>query len=894
MHIDWQWFSQFNMHTVLLKRWLIQIVLFTISISVVFLTQKWLGIWQRSDRNDPNNQDRKLITGYLYSLSLFITLLLICILPYFSINLIKSISLDQFSLLEVGQNTITTALPTLFLQLALIISAISIKGVICSSKFVHLLFGILLSITVSRSWAIIAQAITSPDSNVIEPVIGSDIVFSMVRYPAIKYIISILTIYLLFTIACAFLSHLLRSDNFSNWSASFLTRKQKILLKPLLFSLLVSLSAFTWISRYEFLWSSKGLLPGAGWVDVNINLPLRSILSIIILIISFIYLIKINRKLKKFILKLAFTASIISILAEALLSPFIQWIVVKPREYKLEKKYIEESIVSTRRAFQLDSITTRLINPKEQISKKDLVLGASTLKNVRLWDSQPLLATNRQLQQFKVYYKFSNASVDRYRLKLDSNDLQQVIISARELDQQSLPSQSRTWLNRHFIFTHGYGFTLSPVNTKAQDGLPDYFISDLGTSSKVEGSSELAISKEEVKEAVPVGRAGIYFGILPSPYAIAPTKLEEFDYPIGDQNVYNHYSGRAGIRLDSFINRIASAVFLLDPRLLNTGVLTKDSKLIIRRDIQSRIKEIAPFLQIDSEPYLISVNLKNNPDQAANSQNLFWVIEGYTSSNTYPYSASLNKYNEIRYIRNSVKIVLDAYNGNLSFYISEPDDPIIQAWKNIFPELFQGIKEIPIPIKEHLKVPTRLFKIQVQQLLRYHVTDPKTFYTGDDLWQVPKELYGKEQIPVEPYHITAQLQDSNSTEFLLLQPLTPLARPNLSAWLAARSDGKNYGELVLLRFPSQTNIFGPEQIQALINQNPLISQQFSLWDRAGSEVIQGNLLVLPLGKSLLYVEPVYLKSTRSGLPTLTRVVVSDGKRVAMAETLSEALNKLVD
>jgi uncharacterized membrane protein (UPF0182 family) len=314
---------------------------------------------------------------------------------------------------------------------------------------------------------------------------------------------------------------------------------------------------------------------------------------------------------------------------------------------------------------------------------------------------------------------------------------------------------------------------------------------------------------------------------------------------------------------------------------------------LLRREVRERLRSLAPFVRFEGDPVLVSVQLKEHGPFATN-QNQFWMVEGFTTSRSYPYSAAVPGDPDIRYLRNSVKAVVDAYNGTVVLYVAENRDPIIAGWRRLFPDLFQPLAAMPAPLRAHIRYPQRQFELQTAQLLRYHVTDPRVFYSGDDVWQVPKELYGRSQIPVKPYHVSAQLAPELPPEFLLLQPLTPLARPNLAAWLAARSDAPNYGQLVLLRFPTQTPIFGPEQVQALINQNPRISQQFGLWDRAGSEVIQGNLLVVPVGEALLYVEPVYLKARNGGLPTLTRVVVSDGSRVAMETTLEKAIEALLD
>jgi len=703
---------------------------------------------------------------------------------------------------------------------------------------------------------------------------------------------TLLLIISVLTISTSIWIYLIGNKGLSDWSVPYMDKESRNHLRPLATIIFISTTCIAWLSRHQFLWTQNGIVPGAGWLDIHFNIPLRTFSSFLLLVFV-VQIIPINhpgKKLVRFTTAALFT---LTILIELTLTPFLEWIIVKPRELKLESPYLARAIRSTRRAFQLDSIKTKLINPRSQLTKQDLILGESTLKNIRLWDSQPLLDTNRQLQQLRQYYRFSNVAVDRYRLKKDSDGRQQVMITARELDQDQLPISSRTWLNKHFVFTHGYGFTVSPINTKAQDGLPEYFISDLGTSAKIQGSSFLDISDSDVKSSLPIGNASIYYGMLPSSYVIAPSMIKELDYPQGDKNIFNHYKGKGGIKLNNPVNKISAAIYLKEPRLLNTGALTNQSNLLLKREVRQRMKALVPFIEVIGDPYLISTTISSTEKSYSHDQNLFWIVEGYTSSVTYPYSSELPDGSSVRYIRNSVKAVVDAYNGSIQLYIVEPKDPLIKAWNKLFPILFNPISDMPIEIKDHLRVPIELFNIQVQQLLRYHVTESRAFYNGDDVWQVPMELYGSTEVPVEPYHITAQLVDNNKSEFLLLQPLSPLARPNLAAWLAARNDGDNYGDLVLLQFPSQTTIFGPEQVQALINQNPKISQQFSLWDRAGSEVIQGNLLVLPVGEALLYVEPVYLKASMGGLPTLTRVVVSDGKRIAMAETLAEGIKELL-
>ncbi len=886
------WFSQFHLTSVLIKKWSIQLIGFILTFSIGLLFYKWQLQWTNLNTLN-NNRINNRFSNIFYLLTLFIILILFTISLFLVLDLAFISLFDPGQLFSLGEIIKQHVSKFYFKFIFISLPIIFLLGRFFYIKLIHLISTFLISISFLRSWHIWSLAIAIPNSNINEPILNSDISFSLAKYAAFSFVLFILLIQTTLTLSLGISHYYLSLNRFSNCSVPILSIRSSRKLSKLLSFLLLNISLSLWLSRHSILWSTNNFFPGAGWLDVNFNIPIRTISSIFCLILSVILIFK-SYKTPKFIIETIISLLIIiPLFLELLLTPLLQWILVRPRELSLEYKYINEAITSTRKAFQLDSIKTRLINPKSEISRSDLELGKSTLRNIRLWDTQPLLDTNRQLQQLRLYYSFATASVDRYSLNPDNNERQQVIISARQMDQSRLPKNSRSWLNKHFVYTHGYGFTLSPVNIKALDGLPEYFIKDLGKSTNITGNSFLDITDQQILSSIPIGNAALYYGTTKSPYAIAPTDLEELDYPEGDQNIFNHYSGTGGIPLSNIYQRVIASINLKEPRLLNTGVLNKNSRLLIRRELKQRIKTIAPFIELIGEPYLVSIPIDANYKDYDRNQHQYWIVEGYTYSKHYPYSSSIKGKLGARYIRNSVKIIVDAYNGRVKFYINELDDPIIKAWNRIFPELFVEIDLMPINLRDHLKVPTDMFKFQVKQLLRYHVTDVRTFYNGEDIWEVPKELYGKFQIPVEPYHITAQLSPSNDSEFLLLQPFSPLARPNLSGWLTARSDNKNYGELILLRFPSQTTIFGPEQIQALINQDPDISQQFSLWDRAGSEVIQGNLLVIPLGESLLYVEPVYLKATTSGLPTLTRIVVSDGKRIAMEKDLKSGINKLL-
>ncbi len=891
LHIEFLWFKQLNFESVLLKRLFLQFITFLSSIFVSIIYIFWIKKWIRFNTSLPTSE--KKITGWIYGTALFTSIVFINITIY----ILFSISIDVLSDPYKPYNFwkyLNQFKPNLtnFLPLS-ILNTILIANLKRGFQYIQILGCFLFVVITTRSWAIWALAFSIPQSGSIEPLFASDVSFALARYPAFNFILTLILLLTLLTLSSSIWWYLTTKSCLSDWSAPWLNNYKRNYLRPIIALLFFDVFLLFWLSRHEFMWSDSGIIPGAGWLDIYFNIPLRNfscfcVLTLLFLSIPFKFR---HKNLIRFASSILFTLSIIS---EILFTPLLEWILVRPKELILEEPYISRSIKATRKAFQLDSIKTKLINPQARLTSKDLVLGESTLRNVRLWDSQPLLDTNRQLQQLRQYYRFSNVAVDRYRLKSDSVERQQVMITAREIDQDQLPKSSKTWLTKHFVFTHGYGFTVSPINTKADDGLPEYFIKDLGPSTSIDGSKTLGITKKDVITSLPIGKPSIYYGMLTSTYAIAPSQIKELDYPQGDKNIFNHYKGKGGISLNTLLQRISASIHLKEPRILNSGSLNYNSKLLLRREIKKRIKTIAPFIDLIGDPYLISINIHNPKEPYQKDQNQYWIVEGYTSSEHYPYASLLPDGRPIRYIRNSVKAVIDSYNGSVMLYISEPNDPLIRAWQSLFPNLFQPLTSMPLEIREHLRVPKELFNMQVQQLLRYHVTDPTTFYNGDDLWQVPKELYGTKEVPVEPYHITAQLGDNEESEFLLLQPLSPLARPNLAAWLAARNDSNNYGQLVLLKFPSQTSIFGPEQIQALINQNPSISQQFSLWDRAGSEVIQGNLLVLPIGQALLYVEPVYLKATMGGLPTLTRIVVSDGKRIAMAETLTEGIRQLLN
>ncbi len=691
------------------------------------------------------------------------------------------------------------------------------------------------------------------------------------------------------------LIYLLAGDSLSRGRFNGFDRAQQRHLCGLGGALMLVVGLSYGISCYELLYSPRGVSYGASFTDIAVQLPADRILSVLAFAIAgylfwrSIYLPR--QVVASQSMRLILGSYLgLAIVTTTILPFLIQALVVQPNELAREAPYIRRTIASTRQAFGLDRIATQTFDPQANLTAEKIQANDLTIRNVRLWDEQPLLATNRQLQQIRLYYRFPDADIDRYSLAGSDRPQppaiqtqQQVLISARELDYASVPKQAQTWVNEHLIYTHGYGFTLSPVNRVAQGGLPEYFVKDIGANKE----THLKTSSDAVRSSIPIGQPRIYYGENTNTYVMTGTKVKELDYPSGNDNVYNVYDGRGGIGLDSIWRRLLFAKYTNDWRMVFTPEFLPETKLLMRRNIDRRIRSIAPFLRFDRDPYLVATDARKNPTDIQDASYLYWIVDAYTTSDRYPYS-DIGK-EGINYIRNSVKVVIDAYHGSVTFYIADPSDPIVTTWSKIFPDLFKPLSTMPQNLRRHIRYPEDIFKIQSARLMTYHMTDPQVFYNREDQWQVPNEVYGDKPKLVEPYYLITSLPSIPIPEFMLLLPYTPQQRTNLVAWLAARSDEDNYGKLLLYTFPKQRLVFGPEQIEARINQDPTISSQISLWNRQGSRVLQGNLLIVPIEQSLLYIEPLYLEATQNQIPTLVRVIVAYENRIVMAETLPEAL-----
>jgi len=898
--VEWQWFRQFDLQPVLLRRWLLQIGAFSLVCGPLSLLQlqQLQRCWRlRQDcarKPLPTEPLLRLGPPLLVPLLLGLLLLLVLALSYVLVQAQDLIAAPFSGHGISGFSLLQTLPPLLPLGLA---AALAMPLLLAPLTTLRITLAAALAgsaTALARGWSFWLPALLAVPFGEGDPLTGLDLSFTVLQLPALRLLLSVLFAQGLVGLAACLLITFSEGTSLSDLRFVGLSRAQQRVLQPQLAVLAVVAAVSSALAPFDLMVQGSGVAAGAGFVDLHLRLPLRLLLTALLLLTAFGLLVHLPRGwLRRGALIPLAGATVLVPLSEWLLAPLVQRLWVQPRELAVETPYLRRSIAATRRAFGLERVRETVLEPGQRLSAADLADSAGTLANIRIWDSQPLLAANRQLQQLRLYYTFSSAAVDRYPLQglLGTKDItQQVLISARELDSSALPPGSRTWLNKHLVFTNGHGFTVSPVNVAGSDGLPLYFVKDLGRSGQARGIPQLGVSDSDARTVLPVGRPSLYYSSGPAPYAIAPTRVREFAYPEGEMNVYTHFDGQLGVPLATPAQRLLAALYLREPRILFTGSLTPRSLLLLRRQVNQRLEALAPFLNFESEPYLVTARLGAETGYRP-EQHQYWLLDGFTNSRSYPYSDPNPK--GIRYFRNPVKAVVDAHDGRVRLYVSDPSDPVLRTWQRAFPELFQPLEAMPQALLRHIRVPVSQFNIQTERLLRYHVTDVRTFYNGDDVWSLPYEIYGNSNVQVRPYHVTLQLPGRNQTEFVLLQPFTPLKRTNLVGWLAARNDPPHYGELLLGRLPQQRLVLGPQQISALIDQDPTISFQFGLWNRLGSRLFRGNMLVLPVGKALLYVEPIYLQSKSNDLPTLVRVVVTDGRRFVMERDLRQALQRLV-
>ncbi len=678
--------------------------------------------------------------------------------------------------------------------------------------------------------------------------------------------------------------------------------------KHIFFLLGILLLIVSWgyyLKVYGILYSTQGPAFGASYVDISVRIPVYKILAILSIALGVLLILETFKSRGKFVWKAgAVWLGAVLVLSMAL-PVLVQKFVVKPNELAKEGPYIVHNIAFTRKAYGLDKIQEVDFLAREKLGRQDIENHEGTFLNIRVWDERPLLQTYRQIQSIRLYYDFDNVDVDRYTIE---GRYRQLMLAAREMQTDQLPAQANTWVNRHLIYTHGYGLAASPVNDVTKEGLPRLFIKNLPPETTV---------------GMDILRPEIYFGEKTNDYVLLKTTAREFDYPKGDKNVYTIYQGEGGVPLGTFWRRLLYAFEFGDPQILFTNYLKPDSRILYNRRLDRRVRVLAPFLDYDRDPYLTLI-----------SGRLVWVIDAYTTSSMYPYSLRSSSHfakKGVNYIRNSVKVFIDAYDGNVDFYQVDEKDPILRTFSKIFPDLFKSMDEMPEEMKRHLRYPRDLFELQAKTYGVYHMTDTQVFYNQEDLWQVPDEIYGDRRQAMMPYYIISKLPGQDQEEFLLMLPFTPSKKDNMIGWLAARNDGASYGTLLVYKLPKEKLVYGPMQIEARVDQQTEISRELSLWDQRGSRVIRGNMLAIPISDTFLYIEPVYLeakqeqvgenspggasgqkpgqfsgrskagaalrrpeKARTAALPELKRVIAALGNRMVMEENLEKAIARILE
>lgn len=726
-----------------------------------------------------------------------------------------------------------------------------------------LLIALLTGLGMSGEWDTWLRYLNQANSPVRDPIFHRSISFYFFSLPAMESLQTFILFTVIITALITTAIHFFDGGIVPGLGKQTFAPHVKAHLSWLAALFMFDLAALWSLDIYNLLYSPTGhVVFGASYTDVNATMPALQFMVVISVISALIFLANIfirGWRLPIAALSLAVAAWL---LAVNIYPALVQSYSVSPNEIVREKPYIKLNIANTRSAYNLNKITEKPFPALNNLNIDKLAANQATIDNVRLWDWRPLQRTYSQIQEIRLYYTFKDVDLDRYII---DDHYRQVTISARELSIDQLPATAKTWINEHLVFTHGYGAVMSPVNEVSAEGLPKLLIKNIPP-----------VSTTNVKLTKPQ----IYFGEDTGNYVITNTKTAEFDYPKGQKNQYTTYTGSGGVPVSSLLTKAAFSYRFSSLQLLLSDAITNRSRVLFNRNVIDRVQAIAPFLQYDSDPYLVIIKGK-----------LYWIIDAYTTSDRYPYSKPYDGGNN--YIRNSVKVVVDAYNGATKFYLIDPNDPVAATYRTIFPDLFTSFTKLPADFRKHLRYPETLFNIQANMYTAFHMRDPQVFYNKEDMWDIPQELSDSSgRQTMQPYYAIMKLPGETKEEFLLLLPFTPTNKANMIALMAARNDFPHYGELSVFDFPKDRLIFGPSQIESRIQQEPSISQQLTLWNQSGSRVIYGNLLVIPIEQSIIYVEPLYLQSEQSDLPELKRVIVSYNDQIAMEPTLEDALFKI--
>jgi uncharacterized membrane protein (UPF0182 family) len=728
------------------------------------------------------------------------------------------------------------------------------------------LVALILSGGAGSQWQALALFQHASPTGTNDPVLGQDISFYLLTLPFLHSIAN-------WGLGLGFMSALLigalyawRGDTF-DFNLSPLSIAH---LSALLAIFALVLAGWMWIGRYDLLFAHNSpVVTGAAYTDVMARLPLFTFQAGAGVVLAGALLANIWLR-RVWLPVIAAGLWVVMLIIGQIYPAIVQSFFVTPSAQSYELPYIVREIAGTRAAYGLSNVTVSNFTGDQPLTKQDVQNDQVTVDNLRLWDYLPLKDTYEQQQTIRTYYSFNDIDIDRYSI---SGLYKQLEISARELDFNKLSDAAKNWVNQHLTYTHGYGVAASPVNAVVNEGLPDYVVGNVPPTGPLK-----------------VTQPAIYFGELTDNYALAPSNTREFDFPQGSQDAYTTYTGTHGVPMTA-ANRALWALRLEDFNLLVSPQVTDKTEMLFRRKILDRASALAPFLTFDQDPYVVVVDGR-----------VYWILDAYTTASTYPYSQTSSFQNnsvnpfDINYVRNSVKVVIDAYEGTADFYVIDPTDPIIKAYQATFPSLFKPIDAMPVGLRAHLRVPEDLFNTQVGIYATYHITDPKVFFAREDVWDIPTAQSAPNAVaaPVQPYYVLFRLPGETNPEYLLIMPFTPRNKSNMVSWMAARNDGSHYGEYVSYVLPKDKVIFGPQQVANRINENTTISTDFTLFHQAGSQVQQGNLLVVPIGNSFLYFEPIYLSATQAtSLPELKKVILADQVNVAYADTLQHAIDQLV-
>jgi hypothetical protein len=716
-----------------------------------------------------------------------------------------------------------------------------------------LFLAFIVGLIAQGQWLLLMRFVNASPFGVTEPIFNQEVAFYVFSLPVYKFIVSWSGGAIVLAALATGATYLLGLGRVI-W-----TNAVKAHLSFLGFLFLL-INAWSYqLDKYELMYSPRGVVFGIGYTEANAQALAFNILSMLALALAVLLLVNVFiRALGAIGIAVALWIGAAILLGE-IYPGMVQSFEVRPNEFSKEEPYLQQNIALTRKAYALDTIQDSPYPAEDSPSAADIQRNADVINNIRLSDYRPLLQTYTQIQTIRTYYDFFDVDVDRYTI---NGKYRQVMLSARELSTNKLPEKAQTWVNLHLVYTHGHGLALSPVNEFTPDGLPNLLIKDIPATG-----------------VIPITRPEIYFGEETASYIFVKTKEQEFDYPKGDENAFTTYAGTGGVPIGAYWDRLMFALRFGDMNILLTDALTSESRVLFNRQIQTRISRIAPWLWLDNDPYPVIIDGK-----------IFWLQDAYTYSDRYPYSEPHDS--QINYIRNSVKIAVDAYNGTTTFYVMEPDEPLLKAYRAIFPALWKPIDAMPKELRAHLRYPEDLFQIQAEMYRTYHMQDPLVFYNKEDLWAIPNETNSGQPREMEPYNVILRLAGDPKEEFMLMLPFTPAKRQNMVAWMAAKGDDPDYGKRQVYRFPKDKLVYGPAQIQARLNQDPIISPQLTLLSQRGSQILWGNLLVIPVEKSLLYIQPMYLLAEQSQIPQLKKIVVATGTSLVMDDSLSAALARV--